>query len=786
VGARRRGAGPPRRVLLRLALTASALIAVAAVAAALVLWLYAGRLGSVVAEGLSGRRWAFPSRVYSDGFLVYPGLNLEAAGLFARLHRLGYRETGAGPLQRGDFRRGPDDVELFPRDFERADRPRPERPVRIELNRGVVRRIVDADSGQEILSLEIEPEVIAGLFESTWEARREVSLAEIPPRLVHAILITEDRRFFSHHGVDPTGILRAMFTNVRHGGVVQGGSTLTQQLMKNFFLSEERTWRRKLKEAAMALVAERQYSKNEILDYYLNEIYLGQNGLQGIFGVWEAAEFYFARPPLRLTLGETAMLAGLIRAPNYYSPYRNPDRARRRRATVLGLMREAGIITASEQAAALQEPLRSEPPQEKGNAAPYFVDFLRHELAAVYPPQVLTSEGLAIFTTLDMQLQAAAGEAVEEGLSDLEARFPSLRGSGGARVQACLIAVRPQTGEIKAMVGGRDYGSSQFNRAVAARRQPGSVFKPFVYLAAFEAATHSSDPVTPASRLLDEPFEWVYDSRTWRPSNYRQQYLGSVTVRQALEMSLNSATARLAQQVGLEPIRELAARLGIEHELPRYPSIVLGAIETSPLEIAQAYATLANQGFRAALRSSKEVVDREGQPLERRRLEVERVASPAATYLVTHILEGVLDRGTGRAARDLGFQRPAAGKTGTTNDSRDAWFAGFTPDLLTVVWVGFDEDRKLGLTGASAALPIWTKFMLRATAARPETSFLPPQGVRLVRIDPRTGGLATSACPQTIEEAFLEGQEPTTPCPLHSGYASLVAPAGGDVTGGEP
>jgi penicillin-binding protein 1B len=755
--------------------------------AAVVLWLYAGQLGSVVADTLGGRRWAFPSRVYSDGFIVYPGLNLEAAGFFDRLARLGYRETREGAPQRGDFRRDRDAVDLFPRDFERADEPRQERPVRIELERGVVRRIVDADSGRDLFTFEIEPEVIAGLFDTTWEQRREVSLAEIPPRLVHAILVTEDRRFYSHHGIDPKGILRALVANLRHARVVQGGSTLTQQLMKNFFLSEERTWRRKLKEAAMALVAERRYSKNEILEYYLNEIYLGQNGLQGIFGVWEASQFYFARSPLRLTLGETAMLAGLIRAPNHYSPYRNPDRARSRRDTVLALMREAGIITPGEETAARQEPLRTEPPRERGNTAPYFVDFLRGELTEVYPSEALTSEGLGIFTSLDPQLQVLAAQAVEEGLADLERRFPALL-SSSERVQACLIAVRPQTGEIRAMVGGRDYRSSQFNRAVGARRQPGSVFKPFVYLAAFEAARRGAEPVTPATRLLDEPFEWVYDSRTWRPSNYRQQYLGSVTVRQALEMSLNSATARLAQQIGLEEIRELARRLGIEHELPHYPSLVLGAIEASPLEIAQAYAVLANQGFRAKLRASKEVVDREGNPIERRRLEVEQVASPQATYLVTHILEGVLDRGTGRDARERGFRRPAAGKTGTTNDSRDAWFAGFTPDLLTVVWVGFDEERRLGLTGASAALPIWTRFMSRATAPLPSTSFLPPQGVTLVKIDPRTGGLATPACPQTIEEAFLEGQAPTAPCPLHAGYAPAGAPgeAVGDETVREP
>jgi len=325
-------------------------------------------------------------------------------------------------------------------------------------------------------------------------------------------------------------------------------------------------------------------------------------------------------------------------------------------------------------------------------------------------------------------------------------------------------------------VGGRDYATTQFNRVVQAKRQPGSVFKPIVFLAAFEATASSPDPLLPTTPLVDEPFEWAYDSQVWRPANYRGQYLGRVTVRRALELSLNSATARLAQQTGLEPIRELARRMGITSELPPYPSMVLGSVEVSPLEVAQAFAVLANQGLRATLRATKKVVDREGQPIERRPLEVERVTGPDTAYLVTHLMEGVLDRGTGAAARELGFTRPAAGKTGTTNDAKDAWFVGFTPELLTVVWVGFDEHQDLGLTGAAAALPIWTAFMKKATGGRPPTEFLPPPGIVLARIDPLTGGLATPGCAETIDEAFWKGHEPSVPCPLHSGYDPAPPP----------
>jgi penicillin-binding protein 1B len=327
------------------------------------------------------------------------------------------------------------------------------------------------------------------------------------------------------------------------------------------------------------------------------------------------------------------------------------------------------------------------------------------------------------------------------------------------------------------MVGGRDYGATQFNRVVHAKRQPGSVFKPIVFLAAFETTAAAADPLQPTTSLEDEPFAWSYDRQVWRPENYRGQYMGRVTARRALELSLNSATARLAQRVGLEPIRDLAQRMGITSDLPLYPSMVLGAIEVSPLEVAQAFAVLANQGFRAALRATKKVVDRDGRPIERRPVEVERVTSPGAAYLVTHLMEGVLDRGTARSARDLGFKRRAAGKTGTTNDANDAWFVGFTPELLTVVWVGFDEHQELGLTGAAAALPIWTEFMKQAAGARPETGFVPPPGITLARIDPLTGGRATPACAETIDEAFWKGHEPHVPCPLHAGYDPVAPPS---------
>jgi penicillin-binding protein 1B len=763
-----------RRALLLLALLTLTVVVVGAVVAVPVV----RRLDREVVEKFNGRRWNFPSRIYSDAFLIYPGLNLRAAGLADRLVRLNYREADAEPLRKGDFRRTPNGLDLFLRDFSYPGQRIDDRLVHLDLDGDVVVAMRDLRSGEALYSLQLEPELISGLYGSTWEERREVPLAEVPPMLVRTLIVTEDRRFYSHHGFDPIGILRALVTNLRSGEVVQGGSTLTQQLVKNFFLTEERRFDRKIKEAIMAVLIERRFGKAEILENYLNEIYFGQNGLQGIYGVWEASEFYFARPPHELSVGDMALLVGLIRAPNALSPFRNPERARERRDTVLRLLLADGAITPADYDTAKNEPLHIAAVHARGNAAPNFVDFLREDLGRNYPREVLTSDGLGIFTSLDIQLQQLAASAVRNGIAELERRHPRLANRDPEhRVQAALIAVRPQTGAIVAMVGGRDYETTQFNRAVHAHRQPGSIFKPLVFLTAFEAARDADDPITPALVVSDEPFEWTYDGGTWRPSNYRNEYMGDVTARRALELSLNAATARIANRVGLEPILEMAQRVGIQSPLPPYPSVILGAVEVTPLEIAQAYAVIANQGLKATVRGASKLVDRQGQMVERRPLAVERVVSPEAAYLVTHLMEGVLDRGTGRGVRERGFTRPAAAKTGTTNDARDAWFGGFTPDLLAVVWVGFDDNEALGLTGAEAALPIWTEFMQGATAAAPPTGFHPPTGVALVRIDPYTGGIATAGCPETLLEAFWRGQEPTAACPVHSPQPSAPAAA---------
>jgi penicillin-binding protein 1B len=731
---------------------------------------YIKHLEAVLTAKFEGQTWKFPSKIYADTQLLYPGMAVSIGELEAKLRRLGYR-SAAAVRSRGEYRVAKRDgtMELYLHDFVYPGGPFRGFPVRLVWQGNTLARIERADSDEELFSLELEPELITGLYDRIWEERRVVPLSEVPPLLVKTILAVEDERFYRHRGVDPLAILRAAWVNLTSGGIVQGGSTLTQQLMKNFFLGDERTLQRKLKEALMALIAERKYSKQEILENYLNEIYLGQRGAQGIFGVWEGARFYFSKELPDLTVGETALLAGLIRAPNRYSPYRSVEAATRRRNVVLAKMLESGLISRSQYERAVKEKIQARELIKVANDAPFFVDFLRKELAEQYSNEVLTAEGLSIFTSLDLQLQKIAESALATGLKRLEETYPFLRRRGAEdHLDGAIVVIKPQTGEIKAMVGGRDYQKSQFNRVSQARRQPGSVFKPFVYLAALMYGSEDgARKFTPVTLVEDAPFTWSYEGQEWQPDNYKSEYLGTVTLRRALERSLNSATARVAREVGIRHIREVAYRLGIQSPLPALPSLALGAVEVTPLEVARAFATLANNGVRTQPLSVKQVVAHDGQVLERRDIQVRKVITPQVAFLVNHMMKGVLDRGTGAAARAMGFTRPAAGKTGTTNDTKDAWFVGYTPDLLAVVWVGFDNQSKLGLSGAQAALPIWTDFMKRATAGMPVTDFVPPPGVVLVDVDPLSGQRATPNCPQVLREAFLEGDEPTGFCPLH-------------------
>jgi len=690
---------------------------------------YLKGLEDTVTEKFEKPFLSFPSKIYSDSYLLYVGINVRIDDLTEKLRRLGYFESSAPPKRKGEYRVvSPSAVEIFLHDFDFPTEQRQGVPVRIVLHGSMIARIENLATGKDLFDLELEPELVTGLYERIWQERKLVKLPDVPPLLVKAILAVEDERFYSHNGIDPIGIMRAMWVNFRSMSFQQGGSTLTQQLMKNFFLSDERTLSRKIPEAIMALIAERKYPKETILQNYLNEIYLGQKGSQGIFGVSEAAQFYFAKPLSDLTVAESALLAGLIRAPNRLSPYRSTDAATKRRNVVLAKLFDDRIITRKQYDAAIGEKLPDRALVKVTNDAPFYVDYLRRELDENYSNAVLTKEGLRIFSSLDLQLQRKAERALVEGLKKLEETHPALRRKGeNDSLEGAIIVIRPQTGEIKAMVGGRNYQKSQFNRVFQAKRQPGSIFKPFVYLAALMYGGQSGVRYTPETVINDSQFTWNYDGKEWQPNNYNNEYFGAVTFRHALESSLNSATGRVAQDVGIRRIRDVARRLGIQSPLPAVPSLALGAAEVTPLEVAVAFSTIANGGVRTRPLAVKLVMGQNAQPLEKRDVRVEQVINPQLAHMMNYILKGVLDRGTATAARRMGFTRPAAGKTGTTNDYKDAWFVGYTPDLLAVVWVGFDGQSKLNLSGADAALPIWTAFMKSATASMPVTDFVAPE-----------------------------------------------------------
>lgn len=733
---------------------------------------YLKNLEQVVTAKFDGQKWNFPSKIYSDSYLLYVGMNLPADDFLEKLRRLGYHETKAAPSRKGEYRyqRPKGLLDIYLHDFSYPTEAFKGVPVRIAMRGNVIGRVENGFTGEEMFSLELEPELVTGLYENVWQERRLIKLPDVPPLLINAILAIEDERFYRHFGVDPHALLRATWVNVRSGSVVQGGSTLTQQLVKNFFLGSERTLSRKMKEAIMALIVERKYSKTEILENYLNEIYLGQKGSQGIHGIWEAAQFYFSKPLSELTVGEIALMAGLIRGPNSYSPYRSVETATRRRNVVLAKLLDDKIISRRQYEAALRETLPHRQLVKVTNDAPFYVDYLRRELAENYSNTMLTAEGLRIFTSLDLHLQKMAERSLAEGLKRLEAAYPALRRRGEEdSLEGALVVIRPQTGEIKAMAGGRNYQKSQFNRVFQAKRQPGSIFKPFVYLAALMHGGENGNKYTAVSKIDDSPFTWPYDGKEWKPGNYNDAFYGTVTFRRALERSLNSATARIARDVGIRRVRDVAHRLGIQSSLPAVPSLSLGAAEVTPLEVAVAFSTLANNGVRTRPLTVKQVLDPNARVVEKRDVRVEKVVPAQTAFLINYLLKGVLERGTGENARRWGFTRPAAGKTGTTNDYKDAWFVGYTPDLLAVVWVGFDNQSKLGLSGGQAALPIWTDFMIRATAGTPVTDFVPPPGIKFAEVDPISGQLATQNCTSVVREAFAEDEAPPVTCALHPG-----------------
>lgn len=747
-GRRSRG-GWARAFLLGVALPT----AVASSIGLLVLWVD-------LSLAFEGRLWDVPSRIWSDTLRVRSPGPLTPDVLEGRLRRSGYVEVSGPPAAPGEYARAGTRWDVSLRSFDSGGVRLPQRRVRFEFVPGGLSRLSDA-SGRRLDSIDLEPELLARVFGARQEERVLVGLRDVPEGFVHAVLAAEDARFYSHPGFDPLAILRASFANVKSGRIVQGGSTITQQTVKNLYLGQERTFRRKLREVAMSVLLDLRYPKDRILEAYLNEVYLGQRGPVAICGAEAAALHFFGKRLRDLGPAEWATLAGLIRNPGGYNPFRHPERARERRDQVLDAMVERGWLDSGAAERAKRGTIRLSERGPEASRAPYAVDWLRSELARTIDVRRLSREGIDVRTSLDPTLQEAAEAALKRGLD----RLGSPR--RGARLEGAVVALDPRDGSVLAMVGGRDYRESQFNRAVQAKRQPGSCFKTFVFLAGLEALVEGdARGITSATVLEDEPFEIPSGGKVWRPENYDREFLGPIPARLALEESRNVPTARLALAIGLDRVVEAAARCGIESDLSPLPSLALGAQEVTPLDLARAYATIASGGVRRPVRIVRNMSPASGTGDEGAAASTRAVAQGVA-YVLTDMLRGVLDRGTAASARTLGFAGDAAGKTGTTDDERDAWFVGFTPDLLVLVWVGFDDGARTGFTGASGALPIWVDVMRAARYRISGAGFEVPGDVVRATVDPRSGGLAVGGCPESVEEVFVAGTEPTEPCPLH-------------------
>jgi penicillin-binding protein 1B len=739
---------PARRASRRLPSRRDALWVLGAAAAAFLvaaLWLSAQAERKLSALALGGLGESFSTRVWSAPFVVRDGARAETNRLLERLDRLGYRRVDAVSAK-GEYRWNPPELLVFLRGYRAPTSGQAEGPFLLRRDDAGGWRLRDSRDAP-VDEIRLEPELAAQLSGAQKVRRDPLAWEQIPASLRDAVVAAEDKRFWSHWGVDPRAILRAVWANAR-GRELQGASTITQQLSKNLFLSPRRTFSRKIMEAALAFYLERRLDKKRILTLYLNHIYLGQDGSASVMGMRAAARYYFSKDTADLTLADSAALAGMIRGPGFYSPFHDMAACRARRDFVLKRMREDGAISESSLLAALATPVnavRGAAEEERRDNAYYVAEVVR-QLLPKYGGDVLYRNGLGIYTAMDPVLQSAAQRALRE-----------------APHQAALAALDAQTGDVVALVGGRDYGESQFNRATMAARQPGSAFKPFVYAAAFKIG------LTPATVLRDEPRTYPGPKGGWSPANYEGIYYGRATARQALAHSLNAATLDLVQRVGVKRIEELARAAGITSPLKEEIVMGLGAFEVGLLELTAAYEPFAAGGRRATPRLVTAVLDADGTVLEAPPPESVFVIDPAVAYLTSSLLETVVTEGTARSLKALGFDRPAAGKTGTTNEGRDAWFIGYTSSLLAGVWAGADDHRALKLTGAKDALPLWAAFMKEASADRPADEFVSPSGVVSALICLDSGMLARSGCPKKLKEFFIAGTEPMRECAVHRG-----------------
>ena len=721
------------------------------VLALLLLGGYAVYLGKTVRVKFEGKRWAVPAQIYARPLDLYVGATITPAQLKSELQFLGYRERSQVSAP-GQWSQNGGRFTIHSREFTFWDGVEPGRAVVVEAGGGGIQRIRQP-RGDDIDLMRLEPALVGSIYPAHNEDRVLVRRADLPAHLVDGLLAVEDRRFFEHAGVDLRGIVRALWVNIRAGRAVQGGSTLTQQLVKNFVLTSERSLTRKFNEALMALIVDARYAKDDILEAYANEIYLGQDGERAIHGFGLGAHFYFNRPLTELRLHETALLVALVKGASYYNPRRHPERALERRNLVIDQMVAQGFVEADEAKAAKAQPLDvSSQGAANAQRVPAFVDLVRRQLRRDYREEDLTSEGLRIFTAFDPWVQQQAGEALRKRLARIEKARRLETGS----LQGAVVVASAQDGEIQAVVGGREAGFAGFNRALDAVRPIGSLVKPAVYLTALEQPQR----YTLTTLINDVEVDLTLpNGKRWRPRNYDRQVRGPVPLHEALAQSLNLATVNLGLALTLPEVIDTLQALGVSRDIEAFPSLLLGALSLSPLEVTQVYQTFAAGGFRAPLRAIRAVLDTEQQPLQRYPLTVQQAADPRAVFLLNRNLVEVIEAGTGAGLqRQLPAGLQVAGKTGTTNDLRDSWFAGFSGDRVAVAWVGRDDNGPTGLTGSQGALPVWGDLMRGVDNL--SLQMMPPSGVEYHWVDER-GQLAAEHCEGAAAFPFIAGSQPS-------------------------
>ncbi|HXS93052.1 MAG TPA: PBP1A family penicillin-binding protein [Candidatus Limnocylindrales bacterium] len=764
--------------LARIFLSPAGRIAIAASALFIIVFLgvflyFYSKYSHVIDEKLRNGPYPNASKIFSAPETVAVGDAGTPEGVAAQLRRSGYSESRGNPV--GYFSLHPNSIEIFPGPDSYFD----QEAGLIKFNTAKIAQIVSLQDNTARNEYQLEPQLITNVSGAGREKRRYVKFQDLPHVLVEAVTSAEDKRFFQHSGFDPIRIVKAMYVDLKEGRKDQGASTLSMQLARMFWLYQDKSWKRKLAETIITLQLEQKLTKQQIFEYYANDIYLGSRGSFRIHGFGEASEAYLGKDLSQITVPEAAELAGMIQNPAHYDPYRHPDRTKERRNIVLSLMRTNGYVNDRDYALAEDAPIVTPKGVSQSLEAPYFVDLVNDTIQTKLQDTDTQSSASRIYTTLDMHLQRAAAEAVISGMQLVDDQIKKqkrFKGQAIPQAQVALVAIDPHTGEVKALVGGRNYGASQLNH-VLAKRQPGSIFKPFVYATALDTAVQGGNRIiTPSTIVNDEPTTFWFDGRPYEPSNFEHKFYGNVTLREALAHSLNVATVKVAEMVGYDNVVKMANRAGMNYKIQPTPAVALGAYEITPLEAAGAYTLFANGGDYIKPTFLKMVRAQNGKILYNEKGEQKKSElDPRVAYLMTSLMEEVLRSGTAAGVRArYNFNVPAAGKTGT---SHDGWFAGYTSELLCVVWVGFDDNRELNLEGAHSAAPIWAEFMKRALdyrEYRDTKPFKAPDGIVTIDIDPMSGMPATPACPKTRPEVYIAGTEPVGTCPLHGGNGKNI------------